>query len=161
MEHRWPTWIGVVVDDLEKQRRFYRDALGFRETGSSERWVHMEFPNGGLFELIQRDPSPQYEAKRYQVGFTVEDLQATREELIRRGVEPISEIEGQESGSSNLWCYFRDAEDNVFEITQWLQALDQSPRRVPIGTGRRGRSGTRTTSPSSTRTFRRSSRLRR
>src|SRR6266542_2864616 len=98
MELRWPMWIGVVVDDLEKQRRFYRDALGFRETGSSEGWVHLEFPGGGLFELIQRDPSPQYEAKRYQVGFTVEDLQATREELIRRGVEPISEIEGKEWG---------------------------------------------------------------
>jgi catechol 2,3-dioxygenase-like lactoylglutathione lyase family enzyme len=125
MELRWPTWIGVVVDDLEKQRRFYRDTLGFRETGSSEGWVHMEFPSGGLFELIQRDLSPQYEATRYQVGFTVEDVQATREELIRRGVEPISEIEGQESGSSNMWCYFRDAENNVFEITQWLQARDQ------------------------------------
>src|SRR6266540_2275335 len=87
MELRWPMWIGVVVDDLEKQRRFYRDALGFRETGSSEGWVHLEFPGGGLFELIQRDPSPQYEAKRYQVGFTVEDLQATREE-ITRGVLP-------------------------------------------------------------------------
>jgi hypothetical protein len=86
MELGWPTWIGVVVDDLEKQRRFYRDALGFRETGSSEGWVHMEFPSGGLFELIQRDPSPQYEATRYQVGFTVQDLKVTREELIRRGV---------------------------------------------------------------------------
>jgi hypothetical protein len=85
----------------------------------------LEFPRGGLFELVQRAPSPQYEATRYQVGFTVEDLQATREELIRRGVEPISEIEGQESGSSNIWCYFRDAEDNVFEIMQWLQARDQ------------------------------------
>jgi catechol 2,3-dioxygenase-like lactoylglutathione lyase family enzyme len=98
MELGWPTWIGVVVDDLEKQRRFYRDALGFRETGSSEGWVHLEFPGDGLFELVQRAPSPQYDAKRYQVGFTVQDLQATREELIRRGVEPISEIEGLESG---------------------------------------------------------------
>lgn len=56
MELRWPTWIGVVVDDLEKQRRFYRDALGFRETASSEGWVHLEFPGGGLFELVQRAP---------------------------------------------------------------------------------------------------------
>src|SRR5438105_14024701 len=59
---RWPTWIGVICDDLETQRRFYRDALGFRETGGSGDWVHLEVPGGGLFELIQRDPSPQYEA---------------------------------------------------------------------------------------------------
>jgi hypothetical protein len=50
------------------QRRFYRDALGFRETASSEGWVHLEFPGGRLFELVQRPPSPQYEVKRYQVA---------------------------------------------------------------------------------------------
>jgi catechol 2,3-dioxygenase-like lactoylglutathione lyase family enzyme len=121
MRLSWPTWIGVVVDDLETQRRFYRDKLGFGETGGSEGWVHLEVPGGGLFELIQREPSPQYESKRYQVGFTVEDIRVAREELIRQGVEPISEIEGEESGSSNMWCYFRDAEGNVFEVTQWLE----------------------------------------
>ena len=115
----WPTWIGVVADDLETQRRFYRDALGFEETGSGEGWVHFEF-DGKLFEVIQRDPSPQYERKRVQLGFTVEDIHAVRRELIDRGVEPISEIEGGPPDGRNFWCYFRDAEGNVFEITQWV-----------------------------------------
>ncbi|HSL67318.1 MAG TPA: VOC family protein [Actinomycetota bacterium] len=110
-----------MTDDLERQRVFYRDTLGFRETDGSESWVHFEFRGGGLFELIQRDPSPQYDIGRYQVGFTVKDIRAAREELVGRGSEPISEIEGEESGSSNMWCYFRDAEANVFELTQWLQ----------------------------------------
>jgi predicted enzyme related to lactoylglutathione lyase len=122
MEIGWPKWIGVVADDLEQQRRFYQDVLGFRETGGSGSWVHFEVPGGGLFELIQRDPSPQYDAKRYQVGFTVQDIRAAREVLVRRGAELISEIEGEESGSSNMWCYFRDSEGNVFEVTQWLNA---------------------------------------
>lgn len=126
MELRWPTWIGVVAEDLERQRRFYRDTLGFRETGGSKGWIHLEIPGGGLFELIQQDPSPQYGSKRYQVGFTVADIRAARDELIRRGVTPLSEIEGEESGSPNLWCYFRDPEGNVFEITQWLD--DESGR---------------------------------
>jgi catechol 2,3-dioxygenase-like lactoylglutathione lyase family enzyme len=120
VELRWPTWIGVVAEDLEQQRRFYRDTLGFKETGSSEGWVQLAVPGGGLFELIERDTSAQYEAKRYQVGFTVADIRAARRELVRRGVAPISEIEGEESGSPNLWCYFRDPEGNVFEITEWL-----------------------------------------
>jgi catechol-2,3-dioxygenase len=121
MQLRWPTWIGVVVEDLEQQREFYRDKLGFRETGGSEDRIHLEVPGGGLFELIRRDPSPQYNATRFQVGFTVEDIGAAREELIRRGVEPISELEGEESGSANMWCYFRDSEGNVFEVTQWIE----------------------------------------
>ena len=122
MELKWPTWIGVVVEDLEQQRCFYRDTVGFREIGGSEGWVHFEIPSGGLFELIQRDPSPQYDTKRYQVGFTVDDIHSTREELVRRGVAPLSEVEGEESGSTNLWCYFRDPEGNVFEITEWLES---------------------------------------
>jgi catechol-2,3-dioxygenase len=129
VELRWPTWIGVVVEDLEQQRRFYRDTLGFRETESSGSWVQFEIPGGGLFELIQQDPSPQYDTKRYQVGFTVADIHAAREELVGRGVAPFSQIEGGESGSANLWCYFRDPEGNVFEITQWLERRDVGSSR--------------------------------
>jgi catechol-2,3-dioxygenase len=125
VELRWPTWIGVVAEDLEHQRRFYRDTLGFREIESSESSVLFEIPGGdGLFELIQQDPSPQYETKRYQVGFTVADIHAARDELVHRGVTTLSEIEGEESGSPNLWCYFRDPEGNVFEVTQWLEGRD-------------------------------------
>ena len=115
----WPTWIGVVVEDLEAQRRFYRDVLGIDETTSGDGWVHFEM-DGRLFELLQRGESPQYEALRFQVGFTVDDIESAREELVRKGAEPISEIEGG-SGSRNRWCYFRDPEGNVFEITQWLE----------------------------------------
>jgi catechol 2,3-dioxygenase-like lactoylglutathione lyase family enzyme len=124
VELKWPTWIGVVAEGLEQQRRFYRDTLGFRETESSGSWVEFEIPGGGLFEVIQRDPSPQYDTKRYQVGFTVADIQAAREELVRRGVTTLSEIEGVESETRNLWCYFRDPEGNVFEITEWLEGRD-------------------------------------
>jgi catechol-2,3-dioxygenase len=129
VELRWPTWIGVVAEDLEQQRRFYRDTLGFRETESSGSWVQFEIPGGGLFELIQQDPSPQYDTKRYQVGFTVADIHAAREELVGRGVATFSQIEGDESGSANLWCYFRDPEGNVFEITQWLERRDVGSSR--------------------------------
>ena len=115
----WPTWIGVVAEDLEVQRRFYRDVLGFEETGSGDGWVHFEF-EGKLFEVIQGDGSPQYERPRVQLGFTVDDIEGTRRELIARDVEPVSEIEGGPPDSRNSWCYFRDAEGNVFEITQWV-----------------------------------------
>jgi catechol 2,3-dioxygenase-like lactoylglutathione lyase family enzyme len=113
----WPTWIGVVADDMEAQRRFYRDTLGLRETEVGPDWVQFEL-DGQLFEVIRRSALPQYEARRYQVGFTVDDIQAARDELLRGGLEAISEIEGGPD-TENLWCYFRDPEGNVFEITQW------------------------------------------
>jgi catechol 2,3-dioxygenase-like lactoylglutathione lyase family enzyme len=124
LELRWPTWIGVVADDLERQRQFYRETLGLREAEHSAGWVHFEIPGGGMFELIQRDALPQYDEKRYQVGFTVADIHAAHAELIRRGAAPLTEIEPTEPGSHNLWCYFRDSEGNVFEITQWLEPAE-------------------------------------
>jgi hypothetical protein len=45
----------------------------------------------------------------------VENIEAAREELIRRGVEQISEIFPDEESP---WAYFRDPEGNVFEIKQ-------------------------------------------
>src|SRR5207247_2452341 len=117
-ELKWPNWLGVVVDDLEVQRRFYRDCLGFTEIGAGDGWVHfdMGFPN--IFELLQRTPDePEYDRVRFQPGFAVEDIEAARAALIERGVEAISEIDGGPE-SNGYWCYFRDAEGNVFEISE-------------------------------------------
>ena len=118
----WPTWMGVVVDDLQAQAAFYRDVLGLRQGEAGDGWAEFDL-EGRLFEVIERSSLPQYSARRFQVGFTVEDIEAARAELIDRGVEAISEIEGGDD-TANRWCYFRDPEGNVFEITQWLR-----PRR--------------------------------
>jgi catechol-2,3-dioxygenase len=113
----WPCWVGVVVQDLAKHRRFYREVLGFAEASVGPDWVHFELGEGNLFELTQQSDKPQYELLRYQVGYAVADILSARHELIARGVEPISEVEGsQEQGGR--WCYFRDPEGNVFEIKE-------------------------------------------
>lgn len=36
---RWPTWIGVVADDLEAQAAFCREVLGFRQVAAGDDWV--------------------------------------------------------------------------------------------------------------------------
>jgi catechol 2,3-dioxygenase-like lactoylglutathione lyase family enzyme len=118
-ELKWPNWIGVVVEDLEAQRRFYRDAMGLQELGAGDTWVHfdMGFPN--ILELLQRTDEPEYDRVRYQPGFAVDDIHAAREALIARGVTAITEIDGGPE-AQGYWCYFRDPEGNVFEISQRL-----------------------------------------
>lgn len=116
---RWPNWIGVVAQDFDAQRRFYRDVLGFREADSGEDWVQFDMGWPNLFELLRRSEEPQYDEVRFQVGFAVDDIHAARQELIARGVEPLTEVEG-ESDSGGYWCYFRDPEGNTFEISQRL-----------------------------------------
>jgi catechol 2,3-dioxygenase-like lactoylglutathione lyase family enzyme len=117
LELGWPVWIGVVAEDLEAQRRFYRDTLQLKELEATDDWI--EFDMGGRkFELLRRIDTPQYAERRYQVGFAVPDIRAVVKELEARGVERISEIEGGPPDAPQYWCYFRDPEGNVFEITQ-------------------------------------------
>src|SRR5262245_65501584 len=107
----WPIWIGVVAEDLDAQAAFYRDILGWRQTGAGPDWGHFEV-DGRLFEVLARSSLPQYDARRVQVGFEVDDVEIARDGLIAMGVEPISGIEGGD-GPGGRWAYFRDPEGNV------------------------------------------------
>jgi catechol 2,3-dioxygenase-like lactoylglutathione lyase family enzyme len=119
-EHRgllgWPTWIGVVVDDLPAQRRFWGELLGVPEDHDGPGFAHFVLPRGEIFEVIERSEMPEYDGRRFQVGFEVDDIEAARAELVRRGLTPISEI--MEPDSPDPWVYFLDPEGNVFEIKQ-------------------------------------------
>jgi catechol 2,3-dioxygenase-like lactoylglutathione lyase family enzyme len=113
----WPCWIGVVSENLAEQRRFYREVLGFAEVRSGPDWAHFDLGGGRLLELVQRSDAPEYDRVRYQVGFSVDDIESARRELIASGVQPVSGIQGEKEGSGR-WCYFRDPEGNLFEIKE-------------------------------------------
>ena len=115
----WPNWIGVVADDLDRQKTFYREILGASEMDASDDWAQLDmgFPN--LFELLARSEAPQYDRPRFQVGFSVEDLVSARARLLHAGAIQVSDIEGGVD-SGGRWSYFRDPERNAFEISQRL-----------------------------------------
>jgi catechol 2,3-dioxygenase-like lactoylglutathione lyase family enzyme len=115
---KWPVWIGVVCDDLEGQRRFYRDVLGLSEVRAGDGFVWFELENK-LFELLARSEKPEYDQRRVSFAFDVDDIRATRAELIARGVEPVTDIEGGPD-TRQYWAYFKDAEGNLFEVVQRL-----------------------------------------
>jgi predicted enzyme related to lactoylglutathione lyase len=70
--------------------------------------------DGRWFELIERSDDPQYDRRRFQVGFQVSDIVRTYAELVARGVAPVTQIFEDEEP----WAYFRDPEGNVFAIKQ-------------------------------------------
>lgn len=113
----WPCWIGIVADDLDRQRRFYRDVLGFIELDDGPGWVQFDFGDGRLVEVIQRSDEAQYDDVRCQVGYEVADIAGVRDALIAKGVEAISGLLG-DAAAGGRWCYFRDSEGNVFELKE-------------------------------------------
>ena len=111
----WPTWVGVVVEDLDAQRRFWGQLLGEPDSDAGPDYVQFDMDDGRSFELIERSSEPEYDRVRFQVGFEVDDIHSARDELIKRGVEPITEMVAD---ADSPWAYFRDPEGNVFEIKQ-------------------------------------------
>ncbi|MDQ6713136.1 MAG: VOC family protein [Candidatus Dormibacteraeota bacterium] len=122
----WPIWVGVVSQDLERQRRFYREVLGFKELGAAESWVSFDMGWPNFFELKARSDDPQYDRPRYQVAFGVDDIEASRRELIARGVDSVSEIVGKRE-IGGYWCYFKDPEGNVLAISQRVGTAPKEP----------------------------------
>lgn len=113
----WPCWVGVVADELDVQRRFYRDVLGLAELAEGPGWVQFGFGGKGVLEIVQRSGEPQYDRARYQVGYAVTDIEAARDQLAGRGAQQVTEIEG-DAAAGGRWCYFRDGEGNIFEIKE-------------------------------------------
>jgi catechol 2,3-dioxygenase-like lactoylglutathione lyase family enzyme len=114
-----PAWVGIVAEDLEVQRAFYRDVLGLEEVRERDGYVWFRLGEGTL-EVAQRSVyHPELRRAGTAVGYRVEDVAAAREELISGGVEPLTEIQGGPKAGA-LWCYFRDPEGNTFQITQEL-----------------------------------------
>ena len=111
----WPTWMGVVVDDMERMAAFY-SALGLPRTDAGKDWIQLDL-GGNTFEILERSELPQYDARRFHVGFDVGDIESARTAVIAAGAEAISDILGS-ADSPNRWCDFRDPEGNAFEITQ-------------------------------------------
>ena len=117
----WPIWIGVVADDMDAQADYYSKILDLEEMDRGDGFVMFGMGGPNRLEILQRDPSlPQYAVKRFQVGFLVEDIRGAREELLAKGVKPVTEILGGPE-SNAYWCYFEDPEGNLFEITPKLQ----------------------------------------
>ena len=110
----WPIWIGIVCDDFEGQRRFYRDVLGLKETGHGAGWAWFNL-DGKLLELFAKSSRPEYARRGVTVGFVVDEIRAARATLIERHVTPVGAIE---HGGGQSWAYFKDGEGNLFEIVQ-------------------------------------------
>jgi glyoxylase I family protein len=135
---------GIVVHDLERMLRFWRDIMGlevvvdFREEGAfidtvqglSGVRLHMiklRAPDGSMIELLHDEGHPTPPPERNDLcdrgirhlAFTVADVAVAWETLCSEGCVTLSEPVTAPDGKARLF-FARDPEGNLMEIVQVL-----------------------------------------
>jgi catechol 2,3-dioxygenase-like lactoylglutathione lyase family enzyme len=118
------TWAGVRTTDLESATRFFAEVLGLSITHEGEELVQFEMPSGQLFEVFGRK-NRYYQLHTCPVlAFQVENVRAARKEIESRGVEFVTDVDGNES---EAWTYFRGPDGYLYELWQTLRPLKPLP----------------------------------
>jgi catechol 2,3-dioxygenase-like lactoylglutathione lyase family enzyme len=122
-----PVCATLPTTDLERAKRFYRDALGLTESAvHADAGVFLKAGAGTMVRIYERPPG--YTAPEHTVvGFLVEDLVEEMSELRRRGVSfeeydrPHLKTENgvytdPQRGVKGSWV--RDPDGNILALTQ-------------------------------------------
>ena len=112
---------GFAVDDLEKAKAFYEEALGLKT--SEEHGLLTLHLAGDRPTLVY--PKPDHEPATYTIlNFPVEDIDAAAEALMERGVafETYEDSGQDEKGIMRQYgppiAWFRDPAGNILSILQ-------------------------------------------
>jgi len=108
--------IAVVVQDVERATRFYRDTLGMR--------FLFEFPKlaffdcGGVRLMLSTAESPEFDHPGSVIYYKVSDINATFEALKKRGVEFVDQPHLiAKMPDHDLWMVFlKDGEGNTLGL---------------------------------------------
>ena len=118
------TWAGIRTADLKSASHFFEDVLGLSLIRENKGMAQFEAPSGQLFEVF--GPESRYYALHScpVLAFQVEDVRAAKQELESRGVEFVSDVEGD---ASEAWAYFRGPDGYLYELWQTARPLKALP----------------------------------
>jgi len=114
----------VRTADLKSATRFFADVLGFSVIHKGVDLIQFEMPSGQLFEVFGSKSRYSQLHACPVLAFQVEDLRAARKELESRGVEFVTDVEGNES---EAWTYFRGPDGYLYELWQTDRPLKALP----------------------------------
>lgn len=107
--------IMVVVKDMERSRKFYRDILGLQEHYSSPEWTALSAGNINLGLHPEGKELKVEPHEGMQFGFEVADIQKTAGELKQKGVPFVREPRLEDFG----WlAIFKDPDGHHLQLFQ-------------------------------------------
>lgn len=112
----------VVVQDLEKAKKFFTEALDFVVTTESEQWgwIELKGKEGGMTIGLAKDDahSPIARGSNAIITLTVDDIEKERKSLATKGVKLLGDI--MEVPGHVKMQLFTDADGNHFQLVQLL-----------------------------------------
>ena len=121
---------GLLVDDMGKMVRFYRDVLGFEIREPEDTTNVYLVKDGTLFLLYGRKDFEELTHHRYdyvkglnghsEIALyvdTFEEVDAAFRNAVAKGAEPVLAPETEPWGQRT--CYIADPEGNLIEIGSW------------------------------------------
>ena len=121
---------GLLVKDMEKMIRFYRDVLGFEIREAEDTSNVYLVKDGTLFLLYGRDDFEKMTGRHYdyvkglnghfEIALYVDTFAEVDEAFrtaVENGAEPVMEPETEPWGQRT--CYIADPEGNLIEIGSW------------------------------------------
>ena len=121
---------GLLVNDMAKMIRFYRDVLGFEIKESEDTSNVYLVKDGTLFLLYGRKDFEELTHHRYdyvkglnghsEIALyvdTFEEVDSVFRSAVSNGAEPVLEPETEPWGQRT--CYIADPEGNLIEIGSW------------------------------------------
>ena len=127
---------GLLVEDMGRMIRFYRDVLGFeiKETEDTENVYLVK--DGTLFLLYGRRDFEAMTHRRYdyikglnghfEIALyvdTFEEVDAAFHKAVENGASPVLEPELEPWGQRT--CYIADPEGNLIEIGSWNKSFEE------------------------------------
>lgn len=129
MEKLQPFHLAIPVDDIEKNRKFYRDTLGCKEGRSSEHWVDFNFFGHQLVIHLKEKTSTEaphsnpvdgkeVPIPHFGVVLDMETFQQFSEHLKKQNItfiiEPYIRFKGEVGEQATM--FFKDPSGNALEF---------------------------------------------
>ncbi len=116
--------VGIYVDDQDRAKEWYTQALGFQllqdtpmgEGAGAPRWIEVAPPDRNVILVLYTPDEHRDRIGTFSnVLFDCDDIQATHEELRAKGVEFVEAPTRQFWG---WWAVFKDPDGNTYGLGQ-------------------------------------------